>query len=163
MQYIDNRYCFVRYRNFQKSTNKQEYWQRLTYLEKQKFIKIESPWDISVNGAEFNKLFKDRKLYPRFHVNQGPFNVGDIVTGDTQFIPVTAMARGKGIRYELTIPSDAFITISGDSLIKKYKADKVIIKEKHIYDVNDTELFLKQLKNSHPSRRSDGTLFGSVY
>lgn len=154
---------------FREATCKQSYWEKLTPEEKREHYKNEYYYGITIKGTEYKDLVGDCDIVLRDHLNldEDKLTVGSVLEDKENgigFIAVQWIISNKGTKtYYMTIPDDANISIGGDSWIRKYKSDKLIVRDITISDEDYASDCIKQLADDVPQRDANGCLYGSVY
>ena len=129
-QYSPKPLCYNLYEIFYNASNKQNYWDNLSDLDKQEHIKKQTVWEITIKGDDFNNLYKDYKIIYT-DKNNKIHNKETLLKGDINFNIIKNIDSKnmdtKNLVYYATIPPDAQITISDNSLNPEYYSNKIII------------------------------------
>ena len=156
------------YKPFSEAKCKQTYWDNLAPENKYEHYKNGCYYGITMSANEFNKLVGTCDIILKEDdVKQDKLTHGLVLENlekGIRFDPVRAIFVNKGVvLYYMSIPDDANIMITGDSLIRKYRATKLIVKNIWTSDKDYAREVVKGLMSSMPVRDENGCINGSVY
>ena len=161
-------YKIFSHESFNKAECKQTYWNNLTEADKQQHYAHGAYHGVTMNGKEFLKLVgKCYIILSNENIVQENLTVGLVIENydeGIKFSPVTGVAVNKGVTlYYMSILDDSKISIDGDSLIRIYKADKLIVERIWVSDKDYVNDMVRQWVSQMPVRDANGCVNGSVY